>query len=322
MEEESIALQSNVIGIREEIKKAFVGKEETLDNLLIGFFSGLSVLIEDIPGVGKTTLAKSLAAATGLDFGRIQFTPDLLPGDIVGMNIWSQEKRDFIYKEGGIMHQFILADEINRASARTQAALLESMQEGKVTVDGVTRPLPTPFFLVATQNPSQYTGTFTLPEAQLDRFGISFSIGYPDGDEEGKILSMYSNEEANTSILETAVEGVTTPKDVLDIRRKALGLYVDEKVTAFLTRISKETRKNANIKLGMSPRATLHLLKTAKSRAFLRGREYVLPEDILATAVLVLKHRIILSPEARMENKTVEEVLGSLLKAIPLPTGL
>ncbi len=322
MEETNNSLQHKVQKIQEEIKKAFVGKESTLSNLLIGFFAGLSVLIEDIPGVGKTTLAKSLSAAAGLDFGRIQFTPDLLPGDIVGMNIWSQEKRDFIYKEGGIMHQFILADEINRASARTQAALLESMQEGSVTVDGVTHPLPFPFFLVATQNPSQFTGTFTLPEAQLDRFGISFTIGYPDSNEEARILSMYSREEASASTLETAIEGVASPEEVVNIRRKVLSLYVDDKVTTFLTRIAKETRGNSNIKLGMSPRATLHLLKAAKSRAFLNGREYVLPEDVLASTEIVLKHRIILSPEARMENKTVEEVLASLLKPIPLPTGL
>ena len=176
--------------LRSEVKRAFVGSDETIDTVLIGFLTGLHVLIEDIPGVGKTTLARSLAIASGLDFARIQFSPDLLPGDVTGVTVWSQERRDFVFKSGAIMHQFILADELNRASARTQSALLESMQERSVTVDGTTHPLPQPFFLIATQNPLQFAGTFRLPEGQLDRFGLSVSFGYPSVDQEIAIMDL------------------------------------------------------------------------------------------------------------------------------------
>ena len=187
----SIDMSSIAKNIENEIEKVFVGKKETVELLLTGFFTGLHVLIEDIPGVGKTTLARSLAISAGLDFGRIQFTPDLLPGDITGMTIWNQDKREFVFKEGAVMHQFILADEINRASARTQAALLEAMQERSVTVDGRTYILPEPFFVIATQNPVHFAGTFLLPEAQIDRFGISFSLGYPELENEILILDRF-----------------------------------------------------------------------------------------------------------------------------------
>lgn len=306
-----------ILQIKEEIKKVFIGKETTINTLLIGFFGGLSVLIEDIPGVGKTTLAKSLAAATGMDFGRIQFTPDLLPGDIIGMTVWSQEKRDFIFKPGAVMHQFILADEINRAAARTQSALLETMQESAVTVDGNTYPLPQPFFVVATQNPTHFMGTFQLPEAQLDRFGISFTIGYPNSSQEILILDSFSQYDTFA-----AIEAVITPQDIMRLRGNVEKVYVDNKIKVYLTEIAAKTRESGHIKIGMSPRATLHLMIASKSMAFLSGREYVLPEDVVSVASSVLMHRLLLSPEARMENMSTKEVVAGILQSIPLPTGL
>lgn len=306
-----------VQSIKEQVFRTFVGKEETVQSVLIAFFGGLSALIEDIPGVGKTTLAKSLAAATGLDFGRIQFTPDLLPGDIVGMTIWSQEKRDFVFKEGSIMHQFILADEINRASARTQSALLEAMQEEAVTVDGTTYPLPKPFFVIATQNPSQYAGTFQLPEAQLDRFGLSFTIGFPDSEREMKILDKFHVNDPFS-----VVDSVTSPEEILLLRQAVQDVRVDPKVKTYLTQLSSATRQSKHLRLGMSPRATLHLLIAAKGMAFLNKRDYVIPEDAVSVTQPVLQHRLILSPEARMENRTVGEVISGLVKSIPLPTGI
>lgn len=303
--------------IKTEIKKAFVGKDDTIETLLIGFLSGLSVLIEDIPGVGKTTLAKSLAAAAGLDFGRIQFTPDLLPGDIIGMTIWDQEKQEFIFKEGAIMHQFVLADEINRASARTQSALLEAMQEQTVTVDGTTYRLPDPFFVAATQNPSRYAGTFQLPEAQLDRFGLSLSIGYPDHDAEIAIL-----DKINVNDPFAVIKPVTTPDEVSAVRKEIEGLFTDPKVKTYLTRIATATRNNAMVNMGMSPRATLHLLTAAKSRAFIRHREFVLPEDVTESILPVLQHKLLVSPEARMENRSVPDIIQEIISDIPLPTGI
>jgi len=303
--------------IIEEIESAFIGKNTIIRTLLIGFFGNLSVLVEDIPGVGKTTLAKSLAAALGLDFGRIQFTPDLLPGDIVGMNIWDQEKREFVFRKGSIMHQFVLADEINRSSERTQAALLEAMQEESVTIDGITYPLKKPFFLIATQNPSHYAGTFRLPEAQLDRFGISFSIGYPDSDDEIRIIDTYKERDPLQFI-----KPVVSPDRLLEIRKAVRGIYVDPKLKSFLTEIAGVTRKSPILRIGMSPRATLHLLIASQAWAFLEKREYLLPEDILYVAPFVLSHRLTPSPNARMEKIPIQDIVREVLGRVPLPTGL
>jgi MoxR-like ATPase len=314
----SLTAYHKTIGkIIEEVKRTFIGNEHIIRTLMVGFFGRLSVLIEDIPGVGKTTLAKSLAAATGMDFGRIQFTPDLLPGDILGMTIWSQEKRDFIFKQGAILHQFILADEINRASARTQSALLEAMQEAAVTVDGTTHPLPQPFFVVATQNPSHYAGTFQLPEAQVDRFGISLTIGYPDSEREITILETCTGQDPFEII-----HPVITPPEIIEIRNHIQTLRVERKVKEYLTRISGTSRKNKMLKTGMSPRATLHLLSAARAHAFLNNRDYVIPEDVLGVAHSVLAHRLVLSPDARMENKSLQSVIKDMLEGIPLPSGL
>jgi MoxR-like ATPase len=285
--------------------------------MLIGFLSGLHVLIEDIPGVGKTTLARSLASSVGLDFGRIQFTPDLLPGDIVGMTIWQQERRDFEYKEGSIMHQFILADEINRASPRTQSSLLEAMEEGSVTVDGVTHALPQPFFVIATQNPVNFLGAFPLPEAQVDRFGISFSLGYPSEQNEVEILTRFQDENP----LEV-LEPVCTPEEVIEVRKLVRKVRVDEKIKSYIVNMTSSSRRDPQVKLGLSPRATQHLMLASQTRAFIEEREFVIPEDVIFVAQGVLSHRLILSAEAKMENKTPSDIVSGIRSRLPIPTGL
>lgn len=303
--------------LEEQIAKVFVGKSNEIELLLAGFLSGLHVLIEDIPGVGKTTLARTLAVSAGLDYGRIQFTPDLLPGDITGVTVWSQERHDFVYKTGAIMHQFILADEINRASSRTQSALLEAMQERAVTVDGTTYPLMEPFFVVATQNPLNFAGTFQLPEGQLDRFGLAISIGYPAHEEEVTILDRFK-EENPLDFLTPVISG----DDVIDAREKVRHVRVDRKIKDFVVSIAGKTRQNRFLRLGMSPRASQHLFLASQAAAFMHGRDYVVPEDVLEMVTPVLRHRIILSAEARMENKTPEAIIQSVLDGMPVPAGI
>lgn len=303
--------------LSEQIGSVFVGSEQIVHNLLIGFFGSLHVLIEDIPGVGKTTLAMSLARSTGLDFGRIQFTPDVLPGDILGMTVWSIEKHDFLFKPGAIMHQFILADEINRASARTQSSLLEAMQEEKVTIDGVTHRLPEPFFVIATQNPISFTGTFLLPESQADRFGLSFSIGYPEADNEIRILERFREKNPLNEL-----SAVADSAQIISLRHDVGTVHVERSVMDYLVRVAAATRENRKIKLGMSPRATQHLLRASQCEAMLQGREFVIPEDVLSVARLVIPHRLVLAGEARMENMSAIAVVEEILSTIRLPTGI
>jgi len=299
------------------ISRVFVGKEAQIHTLLVAFSAGLHVLIEDVPGVGKTTLARCLAVSTGLDFGRIQFTPDLLPGDITGMTIWSPEKREFLYKEGALMHQFVLADEINRASPRTQSSLLEVMQEGSVTVDGTTHELPQPFFVIATQNPTSFLGAFPLPEGELDRFGVSFSLGYPEGEDEMEILSRFQEADPLQEL-----QPVSTPVTVLGARASIRRIHVDDKVKRFIADIASETRSSSHLKLGMSPRASQHLMLAAQAEAFFQGRDFVIPEDVLGLAPAVLAHRLILSGEARMEGIDPRQIVSRILGKVKIPTGL
>jgi len=306
-----------VLRIIKNISQVFVGKEYQIQILLIGFISGLHVLIEDIPGVGKTTLARCLSMSVGLDFGRIQFTPDLLPGDIVGMTVWSNEKREFIFKKGAIMHQFILADELNRASPRTQSSLLEAMQEESVTVDGKTYNLVEPFFVVATQNPVTFVGSFLLPEAQVDRFGVSFSIGYLDEDNEVLMLSRFQK---RNPLLE--LKPVATPQDIIQIRRIVREVRVTDEIKRFIVKITADSRKSNSIKLGLSPRASQHLLLAAQAQAFIKKRDYVIPEDVLKMAQPVLAHRLILSAEAKIENKTPDMIITKIKQNVEIPAGV
>ncbi|HUX50995.1 MAG TPA: AAA family ATPase [Spirochaetia bacterium] len=304
------------VKLKKEIRKAFVGGDRTLNLLLAGLFGGLHVLIEDIPGVGKTTLARSLSLSAGLDFGRVQFTPDLLPGDITGVTIWSQESRTFVFRPGAIMHQFILADEVNRASSRTQAALLEAMQEQAVTVDGTTYLLPEPFMVVATQNPVSFTGTFALPEAQIDRFGIALSLGYPAEIDEIGILDRFQDD-SQFDRIEAVCEGTR----IGSIRNTVRGIRVDEKVKRFLISIADRTRHHPLLKLGMSPRATQHLMRGCQAHAILEGRSYVIPEDVLDMVEPCLSHRLVPTAEARMENRSVSDILSEIMSRVEKPAG-
>jgi MoxR-like ATPase len=303
--------------IAANISRVFVGKEVQVRTLLLAFSAGLHVLIEDVPGVGKTTLARCLAASVGLDFGRVQFTPDLLPGDVTGMTVWSPETREFVYKEGAVMHQFLLADELNRASPRTQASLLEAMQEGSVTVDGRTYRLPEPFFVVATQNPASFLGAFPLPEGELDRFGVSFSLGYPSKAEEVEILGRFQERDPLQEL-----QPVTGPRELLELRRLIRKVHASAQLKAFIVGIAAETRASPQVRLGLSPRASQHLLLAAQAQAFFSGRDFLIPEDVLEVAPAVLAHRLILSAEARLQNASAQEVIRRLLSRLPIPTGL
>ena len=294
----------------------FVGKKKQIRQMVIGIISGLHVLIEDVPGVGKTTLAKCLAASVGLSFARIQFTPDLLPGDIVGMTVWDIEKKEFVFKKGAILHQFILADEINRASPRTQSSLLEAMQEETVSVDGRSFDLPQPFFVIATQNPITFTGTFPLPEAELDRFGISFSLGYATNLEEKEILGMKKN--ANPL---KELKPVTSPGDIIQVRKQLDEVFVSDQIKEFIITLANKIRGSRYVKLGISPRSMQHLVAAARANALLASRDFVIPEDVVELVVPVLAHRIILSTEAHMERKTVADILSDFLATTPVPTG-
>jgi MoxR-like ATPase len=303
--------------IEEAIGKVFVGKRSVIRLLLTGFVSGLHVLIEDVPGVGKTTLARTLSASLGLDFSRIQFTPDLLPGDIVGMNVWNQVKNEFVFKTGAIMHQFILADEINRASPRTQSSLLEAMQEESVTIDGVTHRLPKPFFVVATQNPSTFTGSFHLPEGEIDRFGISFSIGYPGGEDEREILKRFQDDDPIQDI-----EPAASPEEIRNIRSQVRKVHVSDNIRDYIIAIIQQTRDSQALYLGASPRSSQHLQRASQGRAILGGRNYVIPEDVMELAVPVLAHRVILSAESKMQGRNPADIIKKLVEKTQVPVGI
>jgi len=311
------AAVEQLLAVAQNISRVFVGKQSQIHTLLVAFGAGLHALIEDVPGVGKTTLARCLAASVGLDFGRIQFTPDLLPGDITGMTIWSPEKREFQYKRGAIMHQFVLADEINRASPRTQSSLLEVMQEGSVSVDGTTHRLPQPFFVLATQNPVSFLGAFPLPEGELDRFGVSFSLGYPDSGNEIEILSRFQDSDPLREL-----KPVSSPDAVLSIRDTLRCIHVSQSVKRYIADIASQTRSSPHIKLGMSPRASQHLQLAAQGQALFQGRDFAVPEDVMEMAPAVLAHRLILSAEARMENAEPAQLVAAILAKVKIPTGL
>ncbi len=316
MEKALKGLSKSAAGIAENISRVIVGKERQIKLLVLGLCSGLHVLIEDIPGVGKTTLAKSLAKSVGLDFVRIQFTPDLLPGDIVGMTVWNPEKRSFLYREGAVMHEFILADEINRASPRTQSSLLEAMQENTVSIDGTTYKLPEPFFIAATRNPENFLGIFPLPEGELDRFGISFSMGFPSADEETAILNRFM---VNSPLEE--LKPVCDKKVILKIQEAVRGVYVKPELKKYLVGIIGRTRSSGIFKYGASPRASQHLLLAAQTNAFLEGRDFVIPEDIRICAPAVLRHRLSVSAESITEIKDTETAVFKILDLLPVPTG-
>lgn len=306
--------QEEIIKVIENIEKVIEGKRRVIEYILTALLAEGHVLIEDVPGVGKTMLAKSLAKSIDCNFKRIQFTPDLLPSDITGVSVYNQKTQDFRFREGVVFANIILADEINRASPKTQSSLLECMEEKQVTVDGITYKLDIPFLIIATQNPIEYEGTYPLPEAQLDKFIMHLTIGYPTHSDELVILEKHGINPAIDNI-----SPVCTGADVNRWVEVAKTIFVNENIKDYLVSIVSQTRKNDKLYLGSSPRGSLGLLKTSKTLALIRGRDYVIPHDIKEMVPLVLAHRIILTPEARMHGENAFDILNELLKKIPAP---
>jgi len=309
------SIRTLVLSLEQSVSEAFVGSNETIRLAVLGLVGGLHVLIEDIPGVGKTTLAAALSSAAGLSFSRIQFTPDMLPGDVLGMSVWDPQLHDFVFREGPINAGFILADELNRTSPRTQSAFLEAMQDGQVTIDGKTRILPKPFFLIATQNPASFAGTFPLPEAELDRFGISFPIGYPSREDEIEILR-------RKSLVTSEVKTVSNAEEILAARETVKTLHIENNIRDYIVQLVRETRVSGDIRLGASPRAAIFLQQAARAKAASEGRAFVIPEDVEAMAEPVLAHRIQLSSQARLSQTDTRKCIRAVCGAVPKPTGL
>ncbi len=300
--------------IVDNVSKVIVGKTQVIEQALATLMARGHLLVEDVPGVGKTMLAKSLATSIGCQFRRIQFTPDLLPSDIAGLSIYNQATGDFEFRPGPIMSEVVLADEINRATPKTQSALLEAMEELQVTVDGATHYLQHPFMVVATQNPIEYEGTFPLPEAQLDRFLMRISIGYPDFDEEISVI----NQQEQVHPIET-LEPAATPQDIIALQNACSEVYVDRAVREYIVSITEATRNHRDVALGASPRASLGLFRAARATALLLERDYVIPDDVKALAVSVTAHRMILSPSARMRGVRTTDVVADLLNTVAVP---
>lgn len=298
--------------IMNEINKVIIGKEAIIKNVLAAIIAEGHVLLEDIPGVGKTTLAMTFSKAMSLKYSRMQFTPDVMPSDVTGFSIYNKATGSFEYKEGVIMSNFFLADEINRTSSKTQSALLEAMEEKKVTVDGNTYELKKPFIVMATQNPIGSIGTSMLPESQLDRFMMRLSMGYPDSLSEVRMLK---SKEGNEDII-SGVNSVVTMNEVLGIQNEVAEVYVHDDIYAYIVSIVNATRKNDNILLGVSPRGTIAIVNAAKAMAYIYGRNYVIPDDVKEIINPVINHRIILSGKARAAHISVEQVIGNILAGI------
>lgn len=300
--------------LRKQMREYFVGKEDVVENVLVCLLAGGHVLLEDVPGVGKTTLARTLARAVECDFGRIQFTPDTLPGDVIGTSVYQLNTGEFSYREGAVMHQILLADEINRTSPKTQASLLEAMAEGQVTVDGKCYPLPQPFMVLATQNPVEFLGTYPLPEAQMDRFMMRLSVGYPEESEEIRMARNYlegKRVEKSTNIC--------TAQDILEMKEQVKKVHVSDGVLKYIRDLCELTRKESSFVLGASPRAFLSVLQAAQAKAFLLGRDFVKPDDVKAVAVNTLHHRIALTAEAKIRREDTDKLLTALLLSVKVP---
>ena len=306
--------RDKVARVISEIEKVIVGKKPEIVLLLTAMFAGSHVLIEDVPGTGKTTLAATMAKVTGLEFRRAQFTPDVMASDITGYNIYNRQKEEFEFRKGLVMCNLMLADEINRASPKTQSALLEAMEENKVTVDGVTYPVPDPFMVIATQNPTGYVGTYPLPEAQLDRFALKIRMGYPSPEEELNIIM--SRRGANP--IDT-VENVISADDLRAIRDGVADLRIDPELYRYIVNLIGATRKHSQLALGASPRASVALMHLSQAYAFIRGRNYVLPEDIAAVFRPAIGHRLMLRQDAKLKGITSDEILGEILRATEVP---
>ena len=309
-----IDLATTAEKVIQNVERVIVGKHAEVELTLVALLSNGHILLEDVPGTGKTMLAKSLARSLGCSFKRIQFTPDLLPSDVTGVSIYNQKTTEFEYRPGPVSAQVILADEINRATPKTQSALLEAMEEQQVTVDGTSYQLPDPFLVLATENPIEYEGTFPLPEAQLDRFLLRLSLGYPDKQDEITILE--TQQEVHP--LE-ALGQVVDAAELVDAQSAVKAIYVDRLVSEYIVNITAATRAHEDIYLGASPRGSLGVYRASQARAAMQGREYVTPDDVKAVAVSVLSHRLILNAAARMRQVTTEDLLAGILSRVVVP---
>jgi MoxR-like ATPase len=300
--------------IIENVAQVIVGKDDVIELCLVALLCEGHVLLEDVPGIGKTTLAKAIARCVGCSFRRIQFTPDLLPSDVTGILYFNQKTQDFEFRPGPIMTQVVLADEINRATPRTQSALLEAMQERQVTVDVETKKLPRPFLVLATQNPIELEGTFPLPEAQIDRFMMRLALGYPSREDEKTILIRYEHQDP-LETLEPAIQA----GDLLMMQEQIKAVLVEESVREYVVDVVRATREHEAVELGVSPRGTLALYRTAQALAAIRGRRFVIPDDVKYLAPPVLTHRILISPQTRLRGRRPEEVLAEIVDTVPVP---
>ena len=300
--------------VKVNVEQVLVGKGQVIEMCLAAIMSGGHILIEDVPGIGKTTLARSLADSISCTFRRIQFTPDLMPSDITGIHFYNQKSGEFEFRPGPIIAQVVLADEINRATPRTQSALLEAMGERQVTVDNTTIPLPAPFLVIATQNPVELEGTFPLPEAQLDRFLLRIKLGYPEESEEGDMLVRFQTADPLASL-----QAVASSQEVIDNQAIVREVYVDPVLRNYLVRIVQATRTHPDVELGASPRASLGLYRCSQAMAAIQGREYVSPDDIKLLSPYTLAHRMILKSQARLRERTAEDVVLQILGQIPVP---
>jgi len=310
-------IQGTVEKIREEIQKVVIGNTQLLELILSGFFSGGHILLEGVPGVAKTLMAKLISQTMNLAFKRIQFTPDLLPSDLIGVSIYNMQKGEFYFKRGPLFTNLVLIDEINRSPAKTQAALFEAMEEKQITVDGETHALPQPFFVMATQNPIEQEGTYRLPEAQLDRFIFRLKVGYPDLEAETAILQRFKGDFGQTKM--EKVNHVIDSFDIEKCVRIIERIHIKDELIRYIATIVHQTRNNSALFMGASPRASLSILKAAKAMAVIRGRDFVTPDDIQTVAYPVLNHRIILSPEKEMEGLTSEQLIKEMIAAIEVP---
>lgn len=302
--------------VADNVEQVIIGKRRAVDLVLIALICRGHVLLEDVPGVGKTVLAKSIARSIGCTFKRIQFTPDLLPSDVTGVSIYNQATQQFEFRPGPIVAQIVLADEINRATPKTQSSLLESMEERQLTVDGITHMLPQPFIVLATQNPIEYEGTFPLPEAQLDRFLLRISLGYPDRADELQILERQRKQHPIDTIGQ-----VITADALVQLQEQIKDIYVDDLIKDYIVTLVLATRHHEDIYLGASPRGSLSLYRATQAHAAIHGRDYVTPDDVKALAEPVLGHRLIINPAARIRNVQASAVIGDILSTVPVPGG-